>query len=915
MSTRPGSTGDSATTSLRVPPDPPARASGDGGTTSLRVRPEGTGDRATTSLRVPPDADASRDAEEAPPDAAASGGAQDAHASGNDAGLPRTPDDGPEDPAVNAPGGATDASEGRDGETDEPPAQGAYAPEDRPGAAVTGAEAPAPGRAPDGSEDAHASSNDAGLPRTPDDGPEDPAVNAPGSATDASEGRDGETEVRPPALAGNAPGGGAADADRGHASADANDGAADGLSNEAEAGEGVDQHTAVLRLPEEGERPPVDPRTPAPRRAFPARRAGGNDPEITRVVPAPEDDGDPEITHVVAAPEDDGDPEITRVVAAPEDGPEVTRLAPRPGEDDDPEITRVVPEPGDDAPRGDSATTVLGPERDADEAPRRSPAAMDPSPRPDPEPGADAPRGSPATMDLGPKREPDDAPRGDSATTVLGPKRDAGAEPGPGPGADGAKAAKAAKARNAPPGERPRAAQAHAAEPAPEAVAPPRPAAPPPVPDAQRNPLELLAELTNRPAPPPTPLRTFGRRVKIWTPLVLFLLLLFVVAQSLRPLPEPELELTAAPSFSFGGSVPEAPWPSSGQAALGVEGLGTFGSSGDQQEPVPIASVAKVMTAYLVLREHGMDTESNGAEIPVDQRAEDEAALSEDGESTVEVEEGSVLTQREALQAIMIASANNVARLLARWSAGSEEEFVRQMNEAAEELGMEHTTYTDPSGLSPETVSTAEDQVLLARAAMEDPVFRQIVRMPSYVDSQGVEHSNWNGLVPVNGVIGIKTGTTPRAGGSLLFAAEQEAGGETRLILGAVLSQPPHPSDNSILTGALTAGDALIRFAQDALTDETVFEAGQEIGRVDDGLGGGAPLVVAEDVRVAGWAGLEVALELDGPAEGGVPGSAEAGETVGRLLIGSGDRRTEVPVAVGADLAEPGFTARLTRIT
>ncbi|MDT0347033.1 serine hydrolase [Streptomyces litchfieldiae] len=442
--------------------------------------------------------------------------------------------------------------------------------------------------------------------------------------------------------------------------------------------------------------------------------------------------------------------------------------------------------------------------------------------------------------------------------------------------------------------------------------APAPPAGPPPVPDSQRDPLDLLAELTNKPAPPPTPLRTALRRIKIWTPLVVLLLIVLVVVQSLRPLPEPELELTAAETFTFEGESPTAPWPDSGQAAMDVEGLGTFGSSGEQ-EPVPIASVAKVMTAYVIMRDHPMAEDTDGTEIPVDQQAEDDAALEEEGESTVEVEAGTSITQREAMQAIMIASANNVARLLARWDAGSEEEFVDKMNEAAAELGMEDTTYTDPSGLNDDTVSTARDQTILAKAVMDDPVFRQVVRMPSYVDSAGATHYNWNGLVPVNNVIGIKTGTTSAAGGCLMFAAIQEVDGTEQLIVGAVLGQPPRPSDNSILGQALDVGDGLIRFAQGELTDAPVLSAGDVVGEVDDGLGGTTPVVVTEDVRAVGWAGLDVRLVLTA-GEGGVPSSAEAGTEVGSLVLGSGPAEVRVPVALGADLSEPGFSSRLVRL-
>ncbi|WP_232544250.1 D-alanyl-D-alanine carboxypeptidase [Streptomyces buecherae] len=433
-----------------------------------------------------------------------------------------------------------------------------------------------------------------------------------------------------------------------------------------------------------------------------------------------------------------------------------------------------------------------------------------------------------------------------------------------------------------------------------------RPAGPP-------APLDLLAQLTNTPPPKPTLTRTIVRRVKIWTPVVLVLAILFGVAQSLRPLPTPELKLTANSSFSFDGAKPTMPWPSKGQAVVDVEGLGSLGAYGEQK-PAPIASVAKVMTAYVIMRDHPMKAGTDGPKIKIDAKAAADAGKDADGESVVKVDEGAQITQREAIESIMIASANNIARLLARWDAGSEAAFVTKMNEAAKDLGMKNTTYTDPSGLNATTVSTAVDQVKLAKKAMDDPVFREVVKMPNYEDSRGDVHGNWNHLVPFNGVVGIKTGTTTKAGGNLVFAAEKKIGGTTQLIIGAVLSQPPAERDNSILTGALDASKKLILKAQDTLQAHKVVKKGDVVGEVDDGLGGRTPVVAVKDVTAVGWPGLTVNLDL---TDGGkkLPHTQDAGTEIGTLTVGQGPGQVKVPVALGEDLAEPSFGTKLLRVT
>ncbi|WP_406260642.1 D-alanyl-D-alanine carboxypeptidase [Streptomyces chartreusis] len=424
-----------------------------------------------------------------------------------------------------------------------------------------------------------------------------------------------------------------------------------------------------------------------------------------------------------------------------------------------------------------------------------------------------------------------------------------------------------------------------------------------------RPPLDLLAELTNTPPPPDTAVRTAIRRVKIWTPLVILLAIVFAVVQSVRPLPAPTLELTAKDTFTFDGSKIDIPWPADGQAALDVDGIGTFGSSGDQK-PVPIASVAKVMTAYLVLRDRPLKSGDEGPNIKIDQLAEDQSNAGQ--ESTVNVTAGDEITQREALESILIASANNVARLLARWDAGSEKSFVAKMNAAAEDLGMTNTTYTDPSGLNDTTVSTAVDQVKLAKAAMKFPAFREVAAMMSYDDYKGTNHSNWNQLVGKNDVVGIKTGTTTSALGNLVFAAKKEVGGETRTIVGAVVRQPAGGPENTILSAALDGGDKLIRAAQGALESATILKKGDVVGYVDDGLGGRTAVVATKDVKAVGWSGLKVKLTF-APDE--VPHTAKAGTQVGTLTVGDGSSgAVKIPVALQTELTEPGFTDKLTRI-
>ncbi|MFD0311694.1 D-alanyl-D-alanine carboxypeptidase [Streptomyces sp. NPDC127119] len=425
-----------------------------------------------------------------------------------------------------------------------------------------------------------------------------------------------------------------------------------------------------------------------------------------------------------------------------------------------------------------------------------------------------------------------------------------------------------------------------------------------------RPPLDLLAELTNTPPPRQTPVRTLVRRVKIWTPLVLLLAVVFAVVQAVRPLPSPTLALTADETYAFKGNKVSLPWPEEGQGWMDVNGIGTVDSFGEQK-PVAIGSVAKAMTAYVILKEHPLKAGADGAKIPVDKKAETEGGFDAQGESTLNtVKEGDSLTEKDAIAAIMIPSANNIARLLARWDAGSEAKFVEKMNAAAKELGMKNTKYTDPSGLKETTVSTAEDQVKLGNELVDIKALVDITKLPTWVDPSGKKWDNYNRLVPYNNAIGIKTGSTTKAGGNLLFAATQEVGGENVIVVGAILGQHTPPIIDTVNA---VSKEAMIA-AQDALTSQKILKKGDVVGYVDDGLGGQVPVVATKDVSAVGWAGQTVKLKLD---EGGtaIPHEAKAGTKVGSLSVGDGTGdAVEVPVALQSDLSEPGFGAKLTRV-
>jgi serine-type D-Ala-D-Ala carboxypeptidase (penicillin-binding protein 5/6) len=254
-----------------------------------------------------------------------------------------------------------------------------------------------------------------------------------------------------------------------------------------------------------------------------------------------------------------------------------------------------------------------------------------------------------------------------------------------------------------------------------------------------------------------------------------------------------------------GGAVPSTVWPTSGQAAVQI-GRAQI-QAGPDQHPAAIASVAKVMTAYVVLRDHPLQVGEDGPTITLTGAdVADTARRAGQDESVVTIEAGEELTERQALQALLLPSANNIAAVLARWDAGSLGRFVARMNAAARSLGMTHTRYTDPSGYDGATVSTAADQVRVVDQAMRLPVFASTVGTPSASLPIAGTVQNTDRLLGYDGFVGVKTGSDSAAGGCFAFRAIRWIDGKRTAITGVVLGQPGYAQ----AAAGLAAADAMV---------------------------------------------------------------------------------------------------------
>ena len=380
------------------------------------------------------------------------------------------------------------------------------------------------------------------------------------------------------------------------------------------------------------------------------------------------------------------------------------------------------------------------------------------------------------------------------------------------------------------------------------------------------------------------------------------LLIVFVFVQMMRPLPSVAATTTVAPE-SVLGDARTPTMPTVGGSNVAVTGVGLVGVAGSEGSR-PIASVTKVMTAYVLLKSKPLQPNEQGPTLTLTQADQSRyiQMLNQD-QSVLPVSAGQSMTYFEMLQGMLIPSANNFAEILAVWDAGSMQAFVDKMNATARELGMTNTIYSDVSGFSNGSTSTPADQLILARAAMANPVFASIVGTET-VRLPGIGNvSTTNDALGVDGIVGIKTGETEAAGGNLAFAARREAAGQQVEIIGMIFGMPDKPA-------AFSATRTMVNSVVQGLQVVQVIKKDQPVGTIDTPWGGEVSIVAAEDVSMLLWPGmtLQASVALDP-----VVAPSEAGKAAGMLNIRLGDQERQVPVVLAEDLDKPGLFWRLGR--
>ncbi|MFC5791447.1 D-alanyl-D-alanine carboxypeptidase [Agromyces tardus] len=340
--------------------------------------------------------------------------------------------------------------------------------------------------------------------------------------------------------------------------------------------------------------------------------------------------------------------------------------------------------------------------------------------------------------------------------------------------------------------------------------------------------------------------------------------------------------------------------PGFGGYAVGAVGFDGLLAAGNESTTMPMASIAKVVTALVVLEEHPLAAGEGGPEIAY---TDADVAIYWDmiaqNGSVAPVVAGSSLTLRESLEAMLLPSGNNYSISLANWAFGSVDAYVPKAQAWLAAHGLAHTTVVDTSGLSLDDVSTPADLVKLGEIALENPAFAEIVATKSVDIPELGTIENSNKLLGTHGIDGIKTGTTDDAA-NLLFSADYAVGSSTVTVVGVLLGGVDHATVRAAVASLLDS-------VAPGFHEVTPLQAGQELASYSTPWGDTATARATEGATVVVWSDMPVDVAVDAKSLT----LADDGTAVGTVIVTAGAQRIEVPLELDGTVDDPGMWWRL----
>ncbi|CAN5629333.1 MAG: D-alanyl-D-alanine carboxypeptidase [Actinomycetota bacterium] len=362
-------------------------------------------------------------------------------------------------------------------------------------------------------------------------------------------------------------------------------------------------------------------------------------------------------------------------------------------------------------------------------------------------------------------------------------------------------------------------------------------------------------------------------------------------------------EQTAPETEAPEADVPDLPDVDAEAWAVVDEESGLFLAGENADERLPIASITKIMVALVALENDANLDE----EVVVSEQAERFVGFTY---SNVGLIQGESVSRRDLLTASLVPSGTEAVYALAESLGEGEgeagvEDFVGQMNEKADEMGLENTNFADPAGLDdPENYSSARDLGTITAEAMEyEPFVETVAETEATIstDTREIDIVTTNQILTAySEATGVKTGTSPEAGPSLVASADGE-GNESYIavILGAASEQNRFTDAEALLR------DAFERYERSQLIREgEPYEERMLPSRRDESV----ELAAAETISATVSDASEVERRV---TAGELPASAGEGDELGEVeLIVEGESVGTSPLVAGSGYEEASIIDR-----
>ena len=319
------------------------------------------------------------------------------------------------------------------------------------------------------------------------------------------------------------------------------------------------------------------------------------------------------------------------------------------------------------------------------------------------------------------------------------------------------------------------------------------------------------------------------------------------------------------------------------------------------EEPLPPASLTKMMTAYIAEREITEGRMSFDDQVPVSVKAW------KTGGSRMFIREGTEVRLEDLLRGIIIQSGNDASVAVAEYIAGSEDVFADVMNQTAISLGMTNTQFKNATGLPQEGhYTTAKDLSILAARIIQDFPDTYPIYEEKNFTYNGIKQANRNSLLFRDPTVdGLKTGHTEEAGYCLVASAERDGFRLISVVMGTASEKAREQETTKLL-----------QYGFRYFSGKTVFAAGEPLPesarKVWFGEMESVDLAPTEPLYVTLPLGRESAIQATLDAPDTLDAPLEAGAVVGMVKIMLGERvLAESPVAVAEAVPEGGLFKRL----